>query len=263
MNNQVAFLITCLTDLHAGSGDTSYGFVDKTVQRDAITNFPTIFSTSLKGALREHFEHPPTSDKPLDQNEIIKIFGSKHSVEESEMHQGNYRFFGADLLVLPVRNDSTKGVPFYRATCYEIANRVGSYMEKLAGFSVDKIKEFKWPSTEIQETELAVSTEYGKGENLNDTKHLGSSVIQLPNNDFRKAAKNLPIRARNQLDNGKSENLWYEEFVPRESRFVFFVRCDEDANLQQKFVKALHNKVIQFGANASVGMGFCLIEKID
>lgn len=49
------FLI-CETPLHAGSGD-DLGFVDLPIQRERHTDFPKIESSSLKGALREAFEH--------------------------------------------------------------------------------------------------------------------------------------------------------------------------------------------------------------
>ena len=50
--DKAAFLLTALTNLHPGAGSESYGVIDNLVQRDATSDFPTINSTSLKGALR-------------------------------------------------------------------------------------------------------------------------------------------------------------------------------------------------------------------
>jgi CRISPR-associated protein Cmr4 len=43
-----AYLIQCITNLHVGSGDATYGIVDKLVQRDAVYSYPTIHSSSLE-----------------------------------------------------------------------------------------------------------------------------------------------------------------------------------------------------------------------
>ena len=69
-----AYFIQCITNLHVGSGDANYGIVDKLVQRDTVYNYPTIHASSLKGALREHFENLWVKD-PAKVNEI---FGKTH-----------------------------------------------------------------------------------------------------------------------------------------------------------------------------------------
>ena len=50
------YVLRCITNLHAGSGDSNYGIVDKEVQRDPVDTFPIVHSTSLKGAFREQFD---------------------------------------------------------------------------------------------------------------------------------------------------------------------------------------------------------------
>lgn len=256
MSNHLAFFITCLTDMHVGSGDSNYGYIDKTVQRDAITHFPTIFSSSLKGALREYL----TQNKVLLPGQITTIFGSKHATQEEDMAQGEFRFFGADLLALPIRNNGNRGVPFYRATCAQVCIDLTTKLTRLANLAEPTVSSWKWPKDEAVNTDI--NTEFGTGIPLGQANHIGENAIQLSNADFSKACKNLPVRARNQLENGESKNLWYEEFVPRETRFVFCVRCSGDSALKEVFETAINGKVIQFGANASVGMGFCLINKL-
>ncbi len=256
MSNHLAFLITCLTDLHAGSGDANYGYIDKTVQRDAITNFPTIYATSLKGALREHLKLEKNSLSPED---IVKIFGSEHASNEEQMAQGNYRFFGADLLSMPIRSNRINSEPFYRATSARACNDLKTKLATLV--KVNNMQDWNWPTENINNGNI--STEYGQGRMLQNPKYLGDSSIQLCEEDFNLACKNLPVRARNQLENGESKNLWYEEFVPRETRFIFCIRCDNDSSLKKRFENTLDENVIQFGANASVGMGFCLIQKLN
>ena len=50
------YLINTLTSLHVGSGDINFDIIDNQVQKDEISKNPIIHSSSLKGALREHFE---------------------------------------------------------------------------------------------------------------------------------------------------------------------------------------------------------------
>ena len=67
----------------------------------------------------------------------------------------------------------------------------------------------------------------------------------------------LPIIARNHLENGISTNLWYEEFVPHGSIFYTAILTPE------KDCKLDFTQPIQIGGNASIGYGFTKIEEIS
>jgi CRISPR-associated protein Cmr4 len=97
MSSLNAYFIQCITNLHAGSGDANYGIIDKLVQRDTVYNYPTIHASSLKGALRQHFEDAQYSDVNIEQ-----IFGKKTN-DDDEAESGNCNFLSADLVALPVR----------------------------------------------------------------------------------------------------------------------------------------------------------------
>lgn len=71
----------------------------------------------------------------------------------------------------------------------------------------------------------------------------------------------MPVLARNQLENGKSKNLWYEEIVPHNSIFYFFALADSK-ELLDDFANVIKDKVIQFGNNASIGYGLCRVTKV-
>ena len=62
----------------------------------------------------------------------------------------------------------------------------------------------------------------------------------------------LPIIARNCLENGESKNLWYEQVLPRETVLGTLLLSSEDT-----LAKVLNGKVIQIGANATIGYGYC------
>ena len=69
----------------------------------------------------------------------------------------------------------------------------------------------------------------------------------------------LPVIARNQLNNGISANLWYEEFVPRKTVFLTLIsrECEEDTGFD-KMLK----EPFQMGANATVGYGLSVMQKV-
>ncbi|MCS4455235.1 RAMP superfamily CRISPR-associated protein [Clostridium botulinum] len=66
MDNFKIYTIRCLTNMHVGSGDASYTLIDNQVQRDVITGFPTINSSSLKGSLRSFLD--PKKEKARQLN---------------------------------------------------------------------------------------------------------------------------------------------------------------------------------------------------
>ena len=84
-----------------------------------------------------------------------------------------------------------------------------------------------------------------------------NNLILLNHEDFKKAvsADNLPVIARNQLDKGESQNLWYEQVLPRFTVFVMpLIHTDEHF---EDFNKKLTKEgPVHIGANASVGYGF-------
>ncbi|MBK7787005.1 MAG: hypothetical protein IPJ54_00170 [Saprospiraceae bacterium] len=96
------FTIDNKTNLHAGSGKSNYGVIDQLVQRDPTFQFPTIHGSSLKGGIKEFFHHQNFPD-------MAQVFGSKKDDNGKSLHDdsqvGEYKFFDAMLLTLPVRCD--------------------------------------------------------------------------------------------------------------------------------------------------------------
>ncbi len=71
-------------------------------------------------------------------------------------------------------------------------------------------------------------------------------------NDF-----DLPVIARNCLDNGISKNLWYEEVVPHDSVFYTFILTPD------KEMKLSLDEIIQIGGHGSIGCGFTKFTKLN
>jgi CRISPR-associated protein Cmr4 len=236
--------------MHVGSGDNIYGIVDKQVQRDSITNTPVIHSSSLKGALREYFEECQGWKKNKNIN-LEKIFGSDKGSQN--LKQGEVRFFEAKLISIPVRGLSSH--PFFRCTSDSLINEYNNSK-----------KIFALPGNELSSAtgNEACETEFGNFNMLTDGGIAGYNGINAGIKLHSEILKSLPIVARNSLENGQSENLWYEEIIPRESRFYFVLGIPVDySDFTSVFDDQIDGKIVQIGANASVGYGFCKITKIS
>lgn len=243
ITSPLLFRVRALTNLHPGAGDSFYGPVDKMVQRDPASGRPVIHAHSLKGALREYFEQ---MDGQHENSAFIRhVFGSPVKGNNGDLQPGDYRFFSADLLALPVPDtDPDSSESYHLATDDAVWS---DFFEKI---------------------KLLGRTDFADVPGL---KKAFSPSLPRPFDasksiNFREVAEELPVVARNQLDNGKSENLWYEELLPRETIFGFVVQACysvEKALHRQTFIDGLDGKVIQVGANATVGYGYCLFTCIN
>ena len=210
------YTIRCLTNMHVGKGDATYEAVDNCVQRDVTTGFPCIYSSSLKGALRQYF-------KSKNFDPIDHVFGSDANNPSQTNSVGHFAFFQANLFAYPVRSSGEGKKPYALRT----SNALTSTIENLA-----KELDLNFVLEEIE---------------FCDDDSICAELEQLP------------VIARNKLDNGESKNLWYEEVIPSETRFVFFVSYD-DEKIFEEFDKTLQEGLVQIGANGSIGYGFCKIE---
>jgi CRISPR-associated protein Cmr4 len=270
--------IRLLTNMHVGSGDTNYGIIDKLVQRDLVTGNPSVHASSLKGALREFFTKEKGRDEKKDSF-ILHVFGSDPK-EKDNLKNGEYRFLTADLFLLPVRSSHQQ---YYLATNRDIAKNfidkldlldikdgdVNNLPQKLIALS--KIEESKNPiifsgvaNTMLEDYSVDLTKTIEPEVAALNTNY--DNKLALFGDNFKELAQNLPVIARNQLDNGKSENLWYEEIVPHQSRFITFISIPDNAESNEYFKtfdKELTSSLIQLGANGSIGYGLCKFTKLN
>lgn len=276
------YQIRTISNLHAGSGEGDFSIVDKQVQRDAVTKLPVIHASGIKGALREAMTvwAKQQSDAATHLKTVTDIFGSepkddaqqgKGKRDPKKMQQGLNNFFAANLLALPIRSNRDF---FYRATCPQLLT---AFRNMLTQF--DLAKDLGNAIDEVLKDQPVKNnpTYFGKekkGLRLEDWKacHQDSDVGQLEsvigkrmalltNEDFMDLADQLPVLARNYLNNGISENLWYEEVVPRESVFYTMIaRPTDNVGLQDFLTR--QNNLVQIGANATVGYGLCHFNKM-
>jgi len=258
-----AYFIECITNMHVGSGDANYGVVDKLVQRDPVSNYPTIHASSLKGAMREHFERLWGADSA----KVNDIFG-KEAKDGRDSASGEYQFFGADLAALPVRSNFKQ---FALTVCTELIMLVNRKSQLLTGHDVfqtglikDRLYSKMKPSYEVYlEDELFGVENHASLLLCSAIGSLGDRFAVAEDTKFSGFASSLPVIARNQLDNGISKNLWYEEIVPHQSVFVTYIASS--GKYLDEFEAGLlpGGQTIQVGGNASVGYGICKFHKIS
>jgi CRISPR/Cas system CMR subunit Cmr4 (Cas7 group RAMP superfamily) len=168
------------------------------------------------------------------------------------MQQGAFRFFEARTIQFPVRGLDNE--PYYLASS-EAAIKL--FNDTAAGLGA-KV------SISLAKESDTVLTEFGKLQRYRDASGAFQPFVLADSKVFEDILNHLPVIARNSLDNGQSENLWYEEVLPRESRLYFSVLAPDTGTVdfETAFNKHLQGKTVQIGANATVGYGYCKISKI-
>lgn len=237
MNKNISvWLIIPQTNLHVGNESVgTFSVIDKAIQRDVTTNLPCINSSSLKGAIKEFLTAIANqSNKPetsITKETIKKLFGSIKD-SSSDNRKGLATFFDADLLFLPVQSDTN---------LYDL-----TYSQEIIDVFICKVK----------------SLGYETFKNKDIFKSNCISPVCMKNvrvDEFKDSCKDeeLPIIARNCLDNGESVNLWYEQVLPAKSVLATIIETPVEQNLD-----ILNNKIVQIGANATIGYGYCKFIKI-
>lgn len=275
------YTIDCLTNTLVGSGKANYGVIDQLVQRDAATHLPVIHASSLKGAVKEFCTHSTnTNGSVITNDDIRNVFGSVKSDKENT-GTGLYKFLDAHLLYIPVRSDKSA---FIHITCPLVLQLLVQEMElfkkeklvdelkKLFTLINDNKKNEAYCFSDAQneailedfEFKAVKHSSYKLSEVLNDL--LGNEIVLTSNYIFQTLTNDLhlPVIARNHLENGESENLWYEQVIPRTSRFWFTLLkpVNETVNAFDNLVTE-KNSVIQIGANATVGYGYTKINLLN
>ncbi|MCL4539191.1 MAG: RAMP superfamily CRISPR-associated protein, partial [Bacteroidetes bacterium] len=204
--------------------------------------------------------------------------GDAQAQKSKSSGAGQYFFYPAQLLFYPVRSNVR---PFFYATSDALIRKyiscradIGSedrvMLEGQFGSLLGQGANREEPLVFDATAEKAFIDEYQN----KDFKSVSPGASILPDGinigqialfhdaDMTEICKRLPVIARNNLENGLSKNLWYEEVVPRESRFYFFVSRPEGLDL---FEEALNrpeiNHKVQIGGNASIGYGLCKLER--
>ncbi|KKM12003.1 CRISPR-associated protein Cmr4 [Clostridiales bacterium PH28_bin88] len=270
MNSLVLGLLA-ETQLHPGSGQNT-GAIDLPVAREVKTNYPVLFGSGLKGALRGKAEQAGRDD-------IALVFGDPDAAGGVAVTDGR-------LLLLPLRSLTGH---FKLATCTYLLDRFKRDM-MLAGQKV----EFESPAPAAGEAitmspgennqifleEFSFSVKSNQAlHSVTDAikrlirheplkKGLIEQLVVLNNHEFSYfAANGLQINARNQLDDKTktSLNLWYEETLPPDSLFYCLIIGRPGKETAIKAVIEMFNAspYLRVGGNETVGQGWCAVNVLE
>lgn len=235
------WLIEALTNLHVGNESmVNFSVIDKAIQRDAVTALPCINSSSLKGAVKEFV----TSESGMPEDKVINIFGSIKKKDVDITQKGSAIFFDANLLCIP---KPCSGKFYELLTCVSLLEAFFKKAEAL-GYkgSVETLFKRVKPLDNKEGSEIEIQKLLVKAQGKKFDE-----FASLCDDD------SLPIIARNCLENGESVNLWYEQVLPSKSILGAIIQTDEGNTLE-----ILNGKVIQIGANATIGYGYCKFTKL-
>ena len=253
--NKKIYKITCLTNLHVGSGDANFDIVDKEVEKDPVTGYPIIHGSGIKGALL-------SAEKVCNSKDKEYIFGKEGNNDESTT-AGNYKFLDAKMLARPLRVGEGSRAYILVTT----VDAVNEFIRSAKSFDIAPWKdEDCLPALDFGNSNFIVGT--------NDCKNIEGETVEIIADDYAgkklleklfgnnyALVKNmsdyrLPVIARNNL--GKNRNLWYEEYVPHESVFwtaILYPEYDDS-------FKLCFDSVVQLGGNASIGCGYVKFDEM-
>ena len=270
------FTIDCKTNLHVGSGKANYGVVDQLVQRDPTFQYPTIHASSLKGGIKEYCHS-------IGFSKMKEVFGSDKkpdgTTDRDNTQVGTFKFFDAMLLAVPVRCDKKA---YIHITCPQVLENLHDQLPVAHPIKPELLALSQiFGSTElpkaycfsallneatIEDFDIKATFDSSKTALLTPrlTELLKYDFVIVQNKYFDRFVDDLhlPVIARNYLENGESKNLWYEQVVPRLSRFWSMeIHSDED----DLFKPILFNKevLVQIGANGSIGYGYSSFTSIQ
>lgn len=235
MKNVGIWLIIPQTNLHVGSESTvNFSVIDKAIQRDVTTNLPCINSSSLKGAIKEYMSECAN----MDVSNLKDIFGSVKS-DSADIKKGSVLFFDASLLFIPKQCGEGK--------TYELV-----YSDKVLEDFSKKVNNLVEGNSISKETLLSQVRSIMGQDNVTRNSIDRDTFTAYCDDDA------LPIISRNCLENGESVNLWYEQVLPSLSVLATIIVTKEKEQMD-----ALNGKIVQIGANATIGYGYCKFVKIN
>ncbi len=249
------WLVEPLTNLHVGNESVvNFSVIDKAIQRDAASGLPCINASSLKGAIKEFLT------QIMEEKKVIEIFGSTKKNKNAETQKGSAVFFDANLLAIP-EPETNSGRLYSLVTCQEVLVAFFNKAQALGFRLDDKMK---------KEFGKEDEKEYLWHKLMNEVKNRGEEGWEMDWNKNKERNRkdwekfkalceddSLPIIARNCLENGESVNLWYEQVLPSKSLLGVVIQTQEAKDLDE-----LDGKVVQVGANATIGYGYCKFTKL-
>ena len=276
--------------IHAGAGSSVDG-VDLPIQREGHSDWPCVFGSSVKGALRAKAED--TLGK--DNASIAFVFGPDSSSDKASEHAGALLVSDAKLLLLPVRSLTSH---FKWVTCPALLQRLVRDAQRLGVKSIQDItlsdiaddvalvagqntadlflEEYRFKAQSHDLSGLIEVINQLTGIAVTD---LTEQLVIVSNNQFNYLAKDAtPVTPHIAIDNDKKTvkpgALWYEETLPPETVLYFALSAQraraKDSTLQAEQILACvtqelfgDSPYLQLGGNETVGMGWCKVTLVE
>lgn len=290
MSTQSALLLlTTETPLHAGAGQSVAG-IDLPIQREKHTDWPCVYGSAVKGALRAHAQLRCQSD----QQTLIDLFGPDHGAaagERDSSHAGALLIGDATLLALPVRSLQSA---FKWVTCAQALERFARTAQRLgltaqlpsvpavkdmdafgAGEGSLFLEEFRLTQKKHDGiAQLATAIAALSGGAL-DAATVEQRLVIVSDDVFsflvrNATAVNAHIAIDAQSKTVKNGALWYEETLPPET--LLYVPITATASRRKgSALQAQHTlnefsallpagkNWLQLGGNETTGMGWCRV----
>ena len=276
--------------IHAGAGSSVDG-VDLPIQREGHSDWPCVFGSSVKGALRAKAED--TLGK--DNASIAFVFGPDSSSDKASEHAGALLVSDAKLLLLPVRSLTSH---FKWVTCPALLQRLVRDAQRLGVKSIQDItlsdiaddvalvagqntadlflEEYRFKAQSHDLSGLIEVINQLTGIAVTD---LTEQLVIVSNNQFNYLAKYAtPVTPHIAIDNDKKTvkpgALWYEETLPPETVLYFALSAQharaKDVDLKAEQILACVTQelfgdapYLQLGGNETVGMGWCKVTLVE
>ncbi|MFK5953734.1 MAG: type III-B CRISPR module RAMP protein Cmr4 [Desulfobacterium sp.] len=305
------FGLYTITPLHVGTGQ-AVGAVDLPIAREQSTGIPCIPATTLKGVVRDVMEATPASKE--NKEKIILLLGPDMKDQDGLKAGGlifteaqclaiPFRSLNCPYVYV------TSHLILER---FERNLRAFHYSETAANFSLKDLDSQRTYVTDMNITKetlviediiippsqlffhntiIKLARTLGKFLPIDETstrKRLENNLVILPDQLFTGLVRRgLPVQARikltankttaeTTLEDGSQEkgNLWYEETVPADSMFAFFIlnrpgaATQKDPDPANIFATQLNKKemdlsLVQMGGNETVGQGWCWCTRIN
>ena len=276
------------TSIHAGTGQNT-GVIDLPIQREAHTDYPCVYGSAMKGALRAHAE----TLGGMGEADVKVIFGpdGQKKGQNPSDHAGAIAITDARLLLLPIRSLTGH---FKLVTCPAILKRLERDLKligqpKSLSFGNEpeegRVKAYTAGDKLFLEEFLFQQDDGVPNDLIDELNKFGMEKSALENqllimhdDDFRWFAKSgIAITPHIAIDNAKKTvvggALWYEESLPPDTLLYTLLMASKSRNggdpplsdtdvLRNVTGMFSETPYLQIGGNETVGMGWCKVKEV-
>ena len=279
------------TSIHAGTG-RSTGVVDLPIMRESHTNWPCVYGSAVKGALRGLAQDRVLAHA-LSREDLTHVFGP--DTQNASEHAGALSVGDARLLLLPVRSLSSH---FKWVTCPALLRRAAADARRLGltdavEYQGAQPKDNEAIVPQASQKQLFLE-EFCFEQKATDLGQLLGWLARFGAGDFAAALQSqlaivsddmfahlatfaTPVTPHIAIDNErkavKAGALWYEETLPPETVLYLALAANpsrqsgSNVSAAQVLQKALgllgpERPYLQLGGNETVGMGWCCVQTV-